>query len=856
MKKKKPNSQPFWIKASVLAIASAIAFPTFAEEEEAEKKEDEEDSVKVVVVGSRSSPRSVGESAVPVDIITGDEFTSQGITDMNSMLAVSVPSYNVNAQPISDAATLVRPANLRGLPPDSTLILVNGKRRHRSAVIAFLGGGISDGSQGPDISVIPSVALQQVEVLRDGAAAQYGSDAIAGVLNFQLKDSDSGGYVEVSNGQYYDGDGNAFQLSANKGMQLTEKGFLNLSFEYKQADPTSRSVQRTDAAGLIAAGNTNVADPAQIWGAPEIKEDYKIFFNSGVEVNDNSEVYAFGNYAQREVEGGFFFRNPLTRRGVFGAYTPDPNDPDADDIYLGVLVGNLNPNTATCPTAIPLGPSGLPDAGALAAVEANPNCFTFYSQFPGGFTPRFGGVVTDRSIVAGYRGEDENGFAYDFSVSYGKNDVEFAIKNTINAAFGPNTPTEFTPGSYIQEEVGANFDVSYPLDNGNIAAGVETRRDTFDIIAGDAASYTFNTDLAAQGFGIGSNGFPGFRPEDEGARDRSHWAAYVDVELDLTDSFLLTLATRFEDYEDFGFTENAKISGRWQYTDTLAFRGAFSTGFRAPTVGQANVRNVSTVFGANGLEDRATLPPTNPISVQLGATPLEPELSKNFSVGAVYEADDLFMTVDYYRIKVEDRISQSSSIALTPADIAALLAQGVTDASSFSAIRFFTNDFDTTTQGVDLVVNYSMEMWGGDVDFGVIYNWTDTEVNRFNAQNISLTRVRLLEEGLPDVRATLSMNYTNDAWRVTARYNHYHGFYEDHLDSEVFPIEVDSAATVDLEIGYDVNEDIDIVFGAQNIFDEFPEDNPWAGEAGAAYPVTSPMGFNGGYYYFRLGYSF
>ncbi len=849
----------FGVKATAVAIATALSIPVFSAEEES--KDEDKVEVKVVVVGSRAAPRSVGESAVPVDIISGDEFESQGITDMNSMLSVSVPSYNVNAQPISDAATLVRPANLRGLSPDSTLILVNGKRRHRASVIAFLGGGVSDGSQGPDISVIPSVALKQIEVLRDGAAAQYGSDAVAGVMNFVLNDSSSGGFFEAQTGQFYEGDGTSFQLSGNVGFEMTERGFMNLSVEYKEADPTSRSVQRSDAAFLIENGNTNVADPAQIWGSPEIKEDFKFFFNSGIDLDNQRSIYAFGNWAEREIEGGFFFRNPTTRPGVFS------NDEGAT-----LLVGDPNnTDNSLCPVqGIDIDPdTGIPDPAQLALIEAHPTCFTHFSRFPGGFTPRFGGVVSDQSLAFGYKGETDTGFTYDFSYTYGKAESEFLIKNTVNAALGEDTPTSFQPGAYTQEETGLSASMTYALENGVVAAGVEQRNSEFTITAGNPESFQFNDNLAEQGFGIGSNGFPGFKESDAGSWDRGNWAAYVDFEWDVAYNLLLTAALRHEDYDDFGTTTNYKFSGRWQSTENVAFRAAVSTGFRAPTVGQSRVRNVTTAFEDGELQDQATLPPTDPGSVLKGAEPLQPEEAENFSIGTVIELDRLFVTIDYYNIKMEDRITLSSTQDLSDADRAALDAIGYEGASSLSSLRFFTNDFDTTTQGIDLVANYSMEMWGGDTDWGLVYNWTDTQVDEFNPANIDETRVRQLEENLPDVRATISMNHRRGDWRTTVRYNHYSGFYEAHLDDGGLPIEASRTATVDLEIGYDVSDNLNIAFGAQNLFDEYPDELtsftfPCDGEicnyaedvAGAKYPVTSPFGFNGGYYYLKAGYSF
>ena len=274
---------------------------------------------RVVVVGSRARPRSVTESTVPIDAIPYEDIASQGDTDVGDQLRTIVPSYNVNPQPVGDAARLIRPASLRGLAPDHTLVLVNGKRRHRGAVITWIGNGVADGAQGPDISSIPSIALRRVEVLRDGAAAQYGSDAIAGVLNFLLKDDRSGGSLELHTGGYGAGDGGTYTVAGNAGLPLGETGFANLSVEYGNTGRTSRSVQRDDAAALIAAGNDAVADPAQIWGSPRITDNLKLWGNVGHLFAGGVQAYGYANYARRTVTSGFFFRNPNTRSAVFSA---------------------------------------------------------------------------------------------------------------------------------------------------------------------------------------------------------------------------------------------------------------------------------------------------------------------------------------------------------------------------------------------------------------------------------------------------------------------------------------------------------------------------------------------------------
>jgi len=842
----------------VLAASAAFSVmataPVYAQEaEESAKAEDYE---QIAVVGSRAAPRSVADSAVPIDIISDEEFKQQGATDMVSMMQTVVPSFNVNDQPINDASTLVRPANLRGMASDHTLVLVNGKRRHRSAVITFLGGGLSDGAQGPDISVIPAAALKQVEVLRDGAAAQYGSDAIAGVINFVLNDASEGGSFEARYGSYYEGDGDMIQLSGNVGLPLSEKGFINLSAEYRTADDTSRSIQRDDAAALIAAGNTFVADPAQIWGSPEIKHDIKLFANAGVELSDTSEAYIFGNFAEREVEGGFYYRNPHNRGGVNDGGT---NEDGEQLLLVGDLTGDMSGN---CPTDIVVGDNVLENPTYINQVANNPDCFAFNEILPGGFTPRFGGTVTDMSLVFGTKGELENDITYDVSLNLGQNEVDFAISNTINPSLGPETPFEFSPGRYTQSEQTLDIDFTKPFDVGLyeplfVATGFQYRNESYESFAGDTASYEIGP-LATQGFGIGSNGFPGLAANSQGRVSRNNIALYIDAEAYITENFMLAGALRYEDFSDFGDTTKGKIAFRWQALENIAFRGAFSTGFKAPTLGQSNVRNVTTAFGTDGqLIDRATLPPTDPVSQLKGGEQLTPEESESITFGVVADFENgLFITADYYNIELTDRISTASGIALTEEDIATLLAQGINDASSFSEISFFTNDFDTTTEGVDVVANYAMEMMGGETKFSLAYNWTSTEVDRAS-ENISDFRIRMLEDNLPAVRYSATANHTNGDWRFLARLNYYGSIFEDHLDSALPIDKVGSEFTVDLEVAYNFTEEFTVTVGAKNAFDEYPDENTqYAGIAGSLYPTTSPIGINGGFYYLRGVYTF
>ena len=845
------------LRGVVVCLALPMAVPTLAQEEEQQMADEV-----VVVVGSRRRDRSAADSPVPVDVITAEDFRNLGDTDMDSLLAALVPSYNVDTQPISDAATVIRPASLRGLPSDATLVLVNGKRRHRGSIITWLGGGTSDGSHGPDVGAIPAMALDRVEILRDGAAAQYGSDAIAGVINFVLREDRSGGTLEARWGRHYEGDGDALTVAGNIGLPLGGSGFVNLSGEFRQADPTSRSVQRADAQGLIDAGNTHVRQPAaQIWGSPEMRDDFKLFANLGMDLGESSELYAFGNWAQRTAEGGFFFRNPHTRGGVF-------RGPEVDGVPT-VKVADLSADgmSGNCP-AIPVA-DNVADSAAIAAVAASPDCFSFIERFPGGFTPQFGGDVKDLSLALGIRGDLANGWFYDVSGVFGRNEVEHFMHNTINpqlAGQGVNIPTTYFPQAYVQADQVFDINVSKPLEMGmsaplHLALGFEYRNETFERSAGDMNSWWVDErpgGLAAQGFGVGSNGFPGLPPRHAGEESRSSYAAYVDAETNLTDDLLVGGAVRFEDYEDFGDTFDGKFALRYQLTEALAVRGSYNTGFRAPTVGQSTVRNVSTVFGANGLEDRVTLPPTNPISIQKGAVPLTPEESVNTTLGMAWNTEVADITLDYYSIAVENRIAQSSTLALTADDIAALLALGVSDATSFASVRFFTNEFNTKTRGVDLVVTAPLNFGVGDTTLILAANRSDTNVSTRNADVVGPDRVTLLKSALPGNRVSATLNHLQGDWRWLARLRRYAEFYGAPADVGSWARTYEPRFLIDLEAAYSVNESLTVIAGAQNALDEYPQTTTQSAQDGVGmlYPENSPYGFNGGFYYLRATWDF
>ena len=808
----------------------------------------------VVAVGSRRDARSVGDSPAPVDVISGSDIKNQGGVDMDYMIRTLVPSFNVNTQPISDAATLIRPANLRGLPPDNMLVLVNGKRRHRGSVISFLGGGIADGAQGPDISAIPSIALKKVEVLRDGAAAQYGSDAIAGILNFVLNDDAEGARLEIRSGEYSEGDGDTWRIAANLGMPFTDNGYANLSMEIQEQDPTARSEQRGDAQSLIDAGVPVWKHPfgngeAQVWGSPQVTDDYKFTANVGLDLDDSKKFYLFANYAEKNVLGGFFFRNPNNRTGVYD---------DGSDIRLIADAGQAAGGARTCPSDVDAKAGNLVGT-ALATYLNDDNCFVFNELFPGGFTPSFGGDVTDWSIASGVSGTMDSGTSYDISVHVGENRSDFFIMNTVNPSLGPQSPTEFNPGSYIQLEKNFNMDFvrSIPMDSFDLsfAYGLEWREEQFEIVNGDVASFTtgpyFN-----QGFGIGSNGFAGFTPDIAGVWDQQNYAVYLDFEADVTENLVLGLATRYEDFDTFGDTTNTKLSALYRITDGLKFRTTISTGFRAPTPGQSNVSNVTTasISGTGELVQQGTLSPTNPISATAGGRALEPEESDNLSFGVVWDVTDaLNVTIDAYEIEIKDRIALTGNFSLTDSQRAALVAAKVPGASDMQTFRFFTNDFDTTTEGIDVVATYSTEMMGGLTDFTFVYNETDTEVD--NSSLISASRINALEALLPENRWNLSAVHNVGDWTILARYMHvgeseyYYGL-NDLGNPDITTL--DDQQQLDLEFTRDMGT-YQFTIGAENITDEYPEDGTGVTCCGAIYPEFAPLGFMGAFYYIRLG---
>jgi len=826
-----------WKLTSMAAaiIASTAVFPTVAFAQDAMVEE-------IVTTGSRAKARSATDTVAAVDVISSAELTNQGDMDVANLLRNSVPSFSVNDQPISDAATLVRPFQLRGMAPDHSLILVNNKRRHRASVIVWSAGGISDGSHGADVSTIPGMALKSVEVLRDGAAALYGSDALAGVINFKLKDASEGGSAEIRMGEYSEGDGQMAYFAGNMGMELGANGFANVTLEYGSSDETVRSVQRDDAAALIAAGYP-VADPAQKWGRPFVDNDLKLFVNFGTQLTDKVELYGYANYASKDVDGGFYFRNPTNRGGV---YASDGNLLVADT--TGDMSGNCDQYAvdASDPTSAAL-------AAAITGLKADNNCFNFNETIPGGFTPRFGGTVTDITFMMGLKGELDNGLTWDVSAYRGENEGDFYINNTVNASLGENTPRNFDPGLYRQTDVNFNADFTYALsETVNIAFGAEHRTEEFTIGAGQEESY-IDGGLGVQGFSTSTNGFPGFSPDIAGDFDRSNDAIYIDGEWDASEDLLLAAAVRFEDFDGFGSTTNYKLGANYKLDDNFGIRATLSTGFKAPTAGQLNASNISTLIdtATNQLVNKGVIPASNPVAAFAGAEALQPEESENYTVGFYGSVGEIDITFDYFNIDVTDRLTLSKDFSLSEADIATLTASGVSGADDIAVFRFFTNDFETKTSGIDLVMSTSTDWMGGTTAWNLAYNHTRTEITS-RGEYIDDDRERSIEEMSPDTRYNVSANHMMDGWRALARVS----YYGDWFDSNQGMV-YDGEYVVDVEVSYDLNESSALMIGGNNIFDEAgsTKHNGAAG-AGNIYSEFAPMGFSGAFWYAKYSYNF
>jgi iron complex outermembrane receptor protein len=794
----------------------------------------------IVTIGTRSAkPRSAADSTVPIDVISGDVFNDLGGTaDITDNMKATVPSFNATPA-TGDGSAFIRPTSLRGTAADQTLVLINGKRRHRSALVQFLAPAAGAGAHAPDIGMIPGIGIKSVEVLRDGASSQYGSDAIAGVINFVMKDASEGGQVQVQYGQFFE-DEDSVKVSGNIGLPAGEDGFINISAEYIDNEALSRGLQRPDAQALIDSGVTEVGQDApfgdaplvQSWGRPETS-GLRLFINSGFDISDTAQLYARFGYAETEGRYRFFYRHPETHGTFsnqlpFGAGCPgcfDPDDPNSD------------PN-------LPLTQS-LREQGFVG--------------LPGGFTPFLDGDQTDSSFVVGMNGEFERGMLYDFSFNFGKNSLEYFLNNTANPSLGPGDlqtlpQMDFDNGGYEQKELMVNADFSLPLSDAlNLAFGAEWREETYTAIAGEPSSF----------FEAGASGLKGVTTEDAGATARDNVALYFDLEHDISDALLLQYALRFEDFSDFGETINGKIAGRYRFTDSFAIRGAVSTGFHAPTPGQASVRTTvttadSTIPGQTILVEQGIFPPSDPIAVAAGAQPLTEETTVNFSLGFTSDiGDNTTLTVDVYKIEIDDRIYKTGDIFAPGSD---------------NRIQFFTNTLDVEHTGLDVVLTSGWD-WSAsastDLTFVASYIEVDivgrkevqppaggppfTTVNDATAVNI--------ENNYPNEKFILSANtFFSENFNLLLRVN----FWGEHLDEAgtigVNKTKIDSVVFVDLDFGWRLNDNWRVNVGAINVFDEFinqalpPNANNLS--SGLQYPRRAATSYEGGQWYLRGTYSF
>jgi iron complex outermembrane receptor protein len=848
------------LASSIMALLPTLIAPLALAQDKSAMLEE------VVVTGTRKEGQTPTETLSPIDVIGGSALSNQAGFDLTETLTKLSPALNTQRYPIADGTAVVRPITLRNLSPDHTLVLVNGSRRHRSAMVNLQVaplGTVNQGSQAVDFAAFPSAAIKRVEILRDGASAQYGSDAIAGVVNAILKDDDEGFSVSAQYGEYdKDGDGERTTYTANGGLSLFGNGFLNLTGEYSNSDPTSRGVARADAAAaadIVGANQVAYDGLGQRWGDPDI-EAYKFFANSAYDVTDTFQLFGHGSYMYEETEGGFIYRTPVINQAYnqeFPARSTMQIDNDGDGL----------PDPATADQVNGLLSQGLNVDEYLTADANSDSGYVLRnpiaSQFPGGYSPLFGSEINDYDIVLGGRGEINSNLTWDLRGRYGQNEVEYSLEDTINPGLGINSPTTFSPGTITQEESGVNLDFVKTFDDSpiNLAFGAEWRRETYKIESGDEASKTFGPTFAI--FGLGSDSFQGYADETEGEWDSDSYAIYVDVETDITDQWTVGAALRYEDYEEFDDSTDWKLSSRYDFTDSFAIRATANTGFRAPSPGQVNTLNVTTSASPSGeLIPDAIYPVDNPVAQVLGATQLTSEESTSYTVGLVWTPGDRWeFTADYYYIEIDDRIAVTNS-TVTQQNVDDLNAMGFENADVLlgTSGKYFTNGFDTEVSGVDLAASSWWDMFGGVLNTDLRYNYNKQEVQDVKDQAIGEGRVYDLENVVPENSAVLTLDYNLNGFGAVVRVNYYDEWSStDGVLGGPTPIrEYDAATLVDIEARYTFLDHYTVAVGGENVFDEYPDDEQggvlqsW----GTKYAVTSPFGFNGAFWYARISAEF
>ncbi|HEY0686123.1 MAG TPA: TonB-dependent receptor [Steroidobacter sp.] len=837
-----------------LAIVAAFAWPHGSAQaaEGASLEERTAGLEQIIVTGTRRAERTVLESNVPIDVVSNDDLRRTATPDLNSKLQAAVPSYNVRRLPTSDGSIFVRPASLRNLSPDHTLVMVNGKRFHRSAFVDVT----ARGAQAVNLALLPANAFKRTEVLRDGAAAQYGSDAIAGVINFILND-EPGTDTYVQFGEYSGGDGQNLQVGWSSGFELGDSGHLNFAAEYIDADATNNGRQRPQAELIAAQGEPyasavrSIGKVVQRYGLPE-QETKKVFVNAGFNLTESTQLYTFGSFADDTGVADFNYRPSLTVTG-----------PNADgNIVTFARNGGYNIKANGRHSIYQT--AGTDGVNTWAAIDPD---FNLLSIYPGGFTPRFGSDTRDYSFVAGVKGTLGSKLDWDLSASTGSNRIEYWLKESINLSLGSLSPTEFDNGAREQREQDVNLDFVYQWQTAlanpiNVGFGLEYRREEFRITAGEYASWAVGPlrDLSPA-----SNGFPGAHPATAGAWDSYNTAAYVDFDVKLTDRLNVGVAGRFEDYSLFGTTTNGKLAARFELTDAVSLRGAVSTGFRAPTPGQQYLQNVAQNPNVNPLvarsvDIRAQLPSNSQAAALFGGKALTPEESVNLSFGVVLQPfSGASVTLDAYRIDVDDRIGLSSDFELTAAQRQQLIAADVPLASELTHVRFYTNSFDTRTTGLDLVANWQGAAGPGAIGVTWASNYNYTEYRHYDPVLLDeQARVTFLKT-IPRFTSHLSADYSLGKWQFTARGRHFGEW--TYVANTTVPYvyeQIGAETFLDLIGNYQFSDSVSITLGVENALDNYIQEVGLVTirNNGRRYPGGAPYENEGRQLYARVGVRF
>lgn len=902
---------------AVVAMASAdVALAQDASGGDATADEGD-DTPAIVVIGTRRTDRSAVNSASPVDVISASEIQSQPAANMLDVVKNVVPSFFVPQNTISDASTFVRAPSLRGLPADNILVMLNGKRFNRSALVQVYTGGdtaLSFGSQGADISSIPAIAVGNLQVLRDGATAQYGSDAIGGVLNYGLRD-DRGFEAQALYGQHYEGDGETWQISGYGGIGLGDNGFISVAGEYYDSEGTSRGVQRPSAVNFanqfpnLADQLPNYPGPVQIWGSSPSK-GWKIVANSEFEFSPAATLYLFGNFANSEADQSFNYREAVTTTATrFNGTSSSTGTLSANSAFRHPIYLTRCPTgNATCP------------AGGFVR---DSNIYNFSQLYPAGFTPRFVGETDQALGVVGIKGSLDSGMTYDVSGSLARQSLNLSMYNSLAPSYGPDTQTEFQFGKLIQREFNLNLDMTYPVDMGlaspvTLSWGAEFRREEYEATEGDPQSYgagpyavqqlydlvspgvytptTAANCPVAQAAGVttctvtmppAASGYGGTSPTFAGTSDEKSWGVYFGAEADLTDRLSMGIAGRYEDYANFGSATVGKINALLELSDAVSVRATAGTGFHAPSPGQNNVQVLTTTFIQGNQVQVGTYPVTSDIAQFYGATTLGPEESTNFGAGIVLKPSNNFtLTVDGYSIKVRDRIGISQTFTVSAADITAL--PSLAGVGAGGSVQYFTNGFDTLTRGVDIVGTYRTGLLDGSLNLTLAYNYNKSKVTDFDPGVIGTTQLIDIQYLAPNHRATFSANWNIGDFTVNLR----ESYFGEWRVSNDYPIRVGNVTCpsgvspavgdtttpcaiidgqhfgakfiTDLDVSYTFADKYTLTIGANNLFDTYPDkiaatasnpiyDSTGSISNGSVYPRSGgPFGLNGGYWYARL----